>query len=60
MNDGTTRFTCRGQSIKHNMVIKINYDLKKKASQHFYCFLKGCSTFSEYTVVYETNVCKVI
>lgn len=30
MNDGTTRFTCRGQSIKHNMVIKINYDLKKK------------------------------
>lgn len=38
MSDGTTRFTCRGQVIKHNM---------------------GCSTFSEYTVVNETNITKI-
>ncbi len=33
MNDGTTRFTCRGQSIKHNMVIKINYVKKQTNKQ---------------------------
>lgn len=38
LNDGTTRFTCNGQDIKHTM---------------------GCSTFSEYIVVNEHNLCKI-
>lgn len=45
MNDGTTRFTCRGQSIKHNMVIKINYDLKKKKQPTFLLLSQGMFDF---------------
>lgn len=39
MPDGTSRFTCKGQSLYHFM---------------------GCSTFSEYTVVADISLCKVI
>ena len=39
MPDGTSRFTCKGQSLFHFM---------------------GTSTFSEYTVVAEISVAKVI
>ena len=39
MPDGTSRFTCKGQTVYHFM---------------------GTSTFSEYTVVAEISVCKVM
>lgn len=39
MPDGTTRFTCKGQTIAHFM---------------------GCSTFSEYTVVADISLAKVL
>lgn len=39
MPDGTSRFTCKGQTIAHFM---------------------GCSTFSEYTVVADISLAKVL
>lgn len=39
MPDGTSRFTCKGQTIAHFM---------------------GCSTFSEYTVVADVSLAKVL
>jgi hypothetical protein len=39
MPDGTSRFTCKGQTIAHFM---------------------GCSTFSEYTVIADISLAKVL
>ena len=43
MNDGTTRFTCRDQPIKHNLVINLNCFPQTKSNKLF--FLKGLFNF---------------
>jgi len=52
MPDGTSRFKCKGQDIKHFVSPP---DFRLEAISHAYRQM-GCSTFSQYTVVSKHSV----
>lgn len=57
MPDGTSRFTCKGQSIHHFVSIKFSVTRSRRFLTHVNrCIQMGTSTFAQYTVVADVSV----